>query len=81
MDLGIRGRQAIVCAASRGLGRACAESLAREGCDLTLIARTPGPLAEAAAEITARHGVKVQTIAADVNTTAGREALLAACER
>jgi 3-oxoacyl-[acyl-carrier protein] reductase len=79
MDLGIRGRQAIVCAASKGLGRACAESLAREGCDLTLISRTPGPLEEAAAEITAKHGVKVRTVAGDVNTAAGRDALLAAC--
>ncbi len=79
MDLRIRGRQAIVCAASKGLGRACAEALAREGCDLTLIARTTGPLEEAAAELRAAHGVRVATVAGDVNTAAGRDALLAAC--
>lgn len=79
MDLRIRGRQAIVCAASKGLGRACAEALAREGCDLTLIARTPGPLEEAAAELRAAHAVHVATVAGDVNTAAGRDALLAAC--
>ena len=79
MDLGIRGRQAIVCAASKGLGRACADSLAREGCDLTLIARTPGPLEEAAEEIRRAHGVRVTAVAGDVNSEAGREALLAAC--
>ena len=79
MDLRIRGRQAIVCAASKGLGRACAEALAREGCDLTLIARTPGPLEDAAIELRAAHGVRVTTVAGDVNTAAGRDALLAAC--
>jgi 3-oxoacyl-[acyl-carrier protein] reductase len=79
MDLGIRGRHAIVCAASKGLGRACAESLAREGCDLTLIARTPGPLEDAAEAIRRAYGVKVATVAGDVNSDAGREALLAAC--
>ncbi|WP_431283382.1 SDR family oxidoreductase [Humitalea sp. 24SJ18S-53] len=79
MDLGIRGKQAIVCAASKGLGRACAESLAREGCDLTLIARTLEPLEQAAAELRAQHGVRVTIVAGDVNTAAGRDALLAAC--
>jgi 3-oxoacyl-[acyl-carrier protein] reductase len=79
MDLGIRGRHAIVCAASRGLGRACAESLAREGCDLTIIARTPGPLEDAAEAIRRAHGIRVQAVAGDVNSEAGREALLAAC--
>jgi 3-oxoacyl-[acyl-carrier protein] reductase len=79
MDLGIRGRHAVVCAASKGLGRACAESLAREGCDLTIIARTPGPLEEAAEAIRRAHGVRVTAVAGDVNSEAGREALLAAC--
>ena len=79
MDLGIGGRQAIVCAAIKGLGRACAESLAREGCDLTIIARTPGPLEEAAEAIRRSHGVRVTAVTGDVNTEAGREALLAAC--
>lgn len=79
MDLGIRGRKAIVCAGSKGLGRACAESLAREGCDLTIIARTPGPLEEAAEAIRRAHGVRVTAVAGDVNSEAGRDTLLAAC--
>jgi 3-oxoacyl-[acyl-carrier protein] reductase len=79
MDLGIRGRHAIVCAASQGLGRACAESLAREGCDLTIMARTPGPLEEAAEAIRRAHGVRVTAVAGDVNSDAGHDALLAAC--
>ena len=49
MDLGISDKKAIVCAASKGLGKACAISLAREGVDMTICARTPGPL-EATAE-------------------------------
>jgi len=79
MDLGIRGKHAIVCAASKGLGRACAESLAREGCDLTINARTPGPLEEAAEAMRRAHGVRVTAVAGDINSEAGRDALLAAC--
>jgi len=79
MDLGIRGRHAIVCAASKGLGRACAESLAREGCDLTIMARSAGPLEEAAEAIRRAHGVRVTTVVGDVNSDAGHDALLAAC--
>jgi 3-oxoacyl-[acyl-carrier protein] reductase len=79
MDLGIRGRRAIVCAASQGLGRACAESLAREGCDLIINARTPGPLEEAAEAMRRAFGVSVTAVAADINSEAGRDALLAAC--
>jgi 3-oxoacyl-[acyl-carrier protein] reductase len=79
MDLGIRGRHAIVCAASRGLGRACAESLAREGCDLTIIARGAALLEQAAEELRAAHGVRVIPVAGDVGEAASREALLAAC--
>ncbi len=79
MDLGLKGKKAIVCAASKGLGRACAVSLAREGVDLAIIARTPGPLEETASEIAHSTGVSVTPIAADVTTEAGRAALLAAC--
>jgi 3-oxoacyl-[acyl-carrier protein] reductase len=79
MDLGLSGRRAIVCAASRGLGRACAESLAREGVQLTLMARAPAPLAAAADEIRSRFGVDVRTVPGDLSTEDGREALLAAC--
>ncbi|NCO15662.1 MAG: SDR family oxidoreductase [Alphaproteobacteria bacterium] len=78
MDLGIRGRKAIVCAASKGLGRGCAEALAQAGVDLVINARTPGPL-EATAEALRAHGVSVSTVAADVTTDDGRAALLAAC--
>ncbi len=79
MDLGIRGKRAIVCAASRGLGRGCAVALAREGVELTIMARTPGPLEATADEIRAASGVKVSTVAGDITSAAGRAALLAAC--
>lgn len=79
MDLGIAGRRAIVCAASQGLGRACAESLAREGVHLVLNARREEPLAQAAQEIRAAHGVEVDIVAGDVNEQEARDRLLAAC--
>lgn len=79
MDLGLRGRTAIVCAASKGLGRACAEALAAEGVDLVLNARTAGPLDQTAAEIAAAHGVQVKTVAGDIANAAVRDAILAAC--
>ncbi len=79
MDFGIRGRNAIVCAASRGLGKACALSLAREGVNITMIARTKEVLEAAAKEIRDATGVRVAAIAGDVTTEAGRAALLAAC--
>jgi 3-oxoacyl-[acyl-carrier protein] reductase len=79
MDFGLRGRRAIVCAASLGLGRACALALAREGVDLVIAARRVEPLEAAAAEIREQTKVHVETVAADVTTEAGRERLLAAC--
>ncbi|WP_372424396.1 SDR family oxidoreductase [Salinarimonas chemoclinalis] len=79
MDLGIAGRRAIVCAASQGLGRACAESLAREGVNLVLNARREGPLAQAAEEIRAAHGVEVEIVPGDLNEARDRDRLLAAC--
>lgn len=79
MDLGIKGKKALVCAASKGLGRACAVSLAREGCDVTIAARTAGPLEKTADDIRAETGANVTAVAADVTSEAGREALLAAC--
>jgi len=79
MDLGIAGRRAIVCAASQGLGRACAESLAREGVHLTLNARREEPLVQAAQEIRAAHGVEVDYVAGDLNEQEARDRLLAAC--
>ena len=79
MDLGLRGRTAIVCAASKGLGRACAEALAAEGVHLVLNARTAGPLEQTASEIAAAHGVLVKTVAGDIADAAVRDAILAAC--
>ena len=78
MDLGLNGRRAIVTAASKGLGRACAGSLAAEGVNLVMNARSEGPLEEAAEEIRAAHGVEVTTVAADITTLAGREEVLRA---
>jgi 3-oxoacyl-[acyl-carrier protein] reductase len=79
MDLGIKGRTAIVCAASKGLGRACAWSLAREGVDLTICARGKDALEDAAGAIRKAFGVKVNALALDVTTPDGRAQLLAAC--
>lgn len=79
MDLGIRGRRAIVCAASRGLGRGCAGALAAEGVDLVVNARGREALEATAAAIRAAHGVEVVAVAADVTTEEGRAAVLAAC--
>ncbi len=78
MDLGIKGKTAIVCAASKGLGRGCAEALAAAGVDLVINARTAGPLEAAAAEIVTAYGVRVTPVAADISTEAGRAAVLAA---
>ena len=79
MDLGIAGRSALVCASSKGLGLACAWSLAREGVHVTMVARGAEALEAAAAEIRASTGVTVQTVAADVTTAEGRSAVLAVC--
>jgi 3-oxoacyl-[acyl-carrier protein] reductase len=79
MDLGIRGRTALVCAASKGLGRACAFSLAREGVKVTIVARHPATLEAAADEIRNATGAPVTAVAADITSPAGRQAALAAC--
>jgi 3-oxoacyl-[acyl-carrier protein] reductase len=79
MDLGIQGRRAIVCASSRGLGRACAESLASEGVHVTLNGRTAETLEATAAAIRAAHGVEVRSVSGDIAEEATREALVAAC--
>ncbi len=79
MDLGIRGRTAIVMASSRGLGRACAESLAREGVTVTINGRDGATLTPAAREMHDRHGVAVTPIVGDVTEAATRTALLDAC--
>ncbi len=79
MDLGITGRRALVCAASKGLGRACAMALAREGVAVTITARTAEALERTAADIRAAAGVAVTAVAGDITTAAGRAAALAAC--
>ena len=79
MDLGIAGRRALVCASSRGLGRGCAEALAREGVPLTLVARGHDALEATAAEIRAASGVEVVTVCTDITSEQGRAAALAAC--
>jgi 3-oxoacyl-[acyl-carrier protein] reductase len=79
MDLGIRGKSALVCASSKGLGRGCAFALAREGVSVTLVARGAEALEKTAAEIRAETGATVITVAADIVTPAGRAAALAAC--
>ena len=79
MDLGLRGKKAIVCASSKGLGKACAVSLAREGVDLVLNARTQETLEAVAAEIRDATGVSVTAVAADITSDTGRAAVLEAC--
>ncbi|MGF1650686.1 MAG: SDR family oxidoreductase [Hyphomicrobiaceae bacterium] len=79
MDLGIKGRKAIVCAASKGLGKGCALALAHEGVDLVISARTAETLEATAKEIRDATGVAVTAVVGDVTTEEGRAALLAAC--
>ena len=79
MDLKIAGRKAIICASSKGLGKACAMALAAEGVDVWISARSIGPLQEASDEINALDGGKATAVVADVTTPAGRADLFASC--
>ena len=79
MDLGIAGKKALVCAASKGLGRGCAMSLAKNGVDVTITARTESTLEATAKDIRDAAGVNVTVVAGDITTPAGRKAALAAC--
>jgi 3-oxoacyl-[acyl-carrier protein] reductase len=79
MDLGIRGRKALVCASSQGLGLACATALAREGCEVWLNGRDAGKLDAAAQALRDISDATVHTMVADLNTEAGRATLVAAC--
>ena len=79
MDFGIRGKNAIVCGASKGLGKGCAVALAGEGANLFINARTRETLEATADEIRKAAGVKVTAVACDVTTPEGRAQLLAAC--
>ena len=79
MDLGIEGRKALVCASSKGLGKACALALAKEGAHVWICARHEEVLERAAEELRAVAGGRVEAIVADVTQESGREALLEAC--
>lgn len=78
MDLGIRGRKAIVCASSKGLGRGCAAALAEAGCDLVVNGRNAELLARTAEELRSKWGVKVVEVTGDVSQPKVQEALLGA---
>jgi 3-oxoacyl-[acyl-carrier protein] reductase len=77
MDFGLRGKAALVCAASKGLGRGCAQALAAEGADLVIVARGADALEATAAELRGRHGVRVVAVAADITSAEGRARALA----
>ncbi len=79
MDLGINGKRAIVCGASRGLGFACARALAQEGVNLTLIARNPEALQAAVESLSQLGSAKITPVVGDITTDAGRDAVLRAC--
>ncbi|GAA6162751.1 SDR family oxidoreductase [Pelagimonas sp. KU-00592-HH] len=80
MDLGIRGKRALVCASSKGLGRGCAEALAEAGVDLVMNARGAEALEATAAEIREKYGVNVVAVAADVTSAEGQAAVLEAAQ-
>lgn len=81
MDLGLQGKTALVCGASKGLGRSCAEALAKEGVHVTMVARNAANLEQAAQEIRAliHTDVVIQVVACDITTPEGRALALAAC--
>ncbi|HJS33327.1 MAG TPA: SDR family oxidoreductase [Alphaproteobacteria bacterium] len=79
MDLGIAGKRALVCAASKGLGKGCALALAREGVHVTITARGKDALEAAAADIRRASGADVVAVPGDITTPEGRKAALAAC--
>jgi 3-oxoacyl-[acyl-carrier protein] reductase len=79
MDLGIRGRKAIVCASSQGLGKGCARALAEAGVAVVINGRNRSLLEETAAELRQATGVEVTPVVADLSTHEGQSALLAAC--
>ena len=79
MDMGIKGKTALVCAASKGLGKGCAQALAREGVNLVITARGKEALEATAQDIRTTTGVKVIVVAGDITTPEGRAAALAAC--
>lgn len=79
MDLGLKGKTAIICASSKGLGKACATALAQEGCLVVINGRHEKTLHDAAEDIVRQTGAQVTAIAADISTPEGQKAILAAC--
>jgi 3-oxoacyl-[acyl-carrier protein] reductase len=79
MDLGIAGKWALVCAASKGLGKGCAQALVKEGVNVVITARGAEALEATAAELRALKGGEVRAVAGDITTPEGRAAALAAC--
>src|SRR6202163_717025 len=79
MNLGIAGRKAIVCASSRGLGRACAKALAEAGCEVVINGRDKAKVEATAAELRKATGAKITPVVADVASAEGQKALFAAC--
>jgi 3-oxoacyl-[acyl-carrier protein] reductase len=79
MNLGLEGKNAIVCASSRGLGKACAYRLAEAGVEVVVNGLDPARLEATAAEIRSKTGAKVTAVAANVATKEGQDALFAAC--
>ena len=79
MDLGLRGRKALVTGASKGIGQACAEILAEEGCDVVLVSRTAADLDKVRAKIAAEHNVAVRYYALDLSDSKSIDKLAAEC--
>jgi 3-oxoacyl-[acyl-carrier protein] reductase len=79
MDLGLRGRKALVTGASKGIGRACAEALAAEGCDVVLVSRTAADLEQVRAKIAGEHNVAVRVYALDLSDSRNVDTLAAEC--
>jgi 3-oxoacyl-[acyl-carrier protein] reductase len=79
MDLGLTGKWALVCAASKGLGKGCAQALVREGVNVVITARGDAALQATAAELRTLKGGEVRAVAGDITTVEGRAAALAAC--
>ncbi|MEX0328626.1 MAG: SDR family oxidoreductase [Ruegeria sp.] len=80
MDLGIKGKRALVCASSKGLGLGCAEALAGAGVDLVMNARGADALEAEAARLRAKYGATIQTLACDVTTQDGQEQVINAAQ-
>jgi NAD(P)-dependent dehydrogenase (short-subunit alcohol dehydrogenase family) len=79
MELGLRGKKALVTGASKGIGYACAEMLAGEGCDVALVSRTPGDLEKAQAAIRGKHNVEVRIFPLDLSDSRNVDKVAAAC--